>query len=135
MSKGLSEVCALCCGGPLVYDVLVIRQQQQTAQRRQLLLQAYSVARHRHCCWHGTSHAATVASMPQANIVAVSLDDDGNTTLTLDAPLQYVHLAVVMTVDGDPRGHVMDMRAEVAVLSRNVVFQGDVTSADTLCGS
>lgn len=38
--------------------------------------------------------------------------------LTLDVPLTYTHLGEVVTVPGDDRGHVLDMRAEVAVLNR-----------------
>lgn len=38
--------------------------------------------------------------------------------LTLDMPLTYTHLGEVVTIPGDDRGHVLDMRAEVAVLNR-----------------
>lgn len=38
--------------------------------------------------------------------------------LALDMPLIYTHLGEVVTVPGDDRGHVLDMRAEVAVLNR-----------------
>jgi hypothetical protein len=38
--------------------------------------------------------------------------------LELDGPLSYTHLGEVVTVPGDDRGHVLDMRAEVAVLNR-----------------
>lgn len=44
----------------------------------------------------------------------------GVTTLSLDRPLAYTHLGERFT---GPNGLVMDMRAEVAVLSRNVVVQ------------
>ena len=53
----------------------------------------------------------------------------GTATLALDRPLNYTHLGVRNTVAGDGRGHVVDMRAEVAVLSRSVVVEGDATSA------
>lgn len=34
-----------------------------------------------------------------------------------------------------PQQHVLDMRAEVAVLTRNVVFQGDASSTTSLFGA
>ena len=37
-------------------------------------------------------------------------------------------------VPGDLRGHVLDMRAEVAVLNRNVVLEGDSSSAAYMYG-
>lgn len=40
--------------------------------------------------------------------------------LGLDTVLNYTHLGEVVTVPGDDRGHVLDMRAEVAVLNRYV---------------
>jgi hypothetical protein len=38
--------------------------------------------------------------------------------LGLDMPLNFTHLGELVTVPGDDRGHVLDMRAEVAVLNR-----------------
>ena len=48
------------------------------------------------------------------------------TTLTLSTPLTYTHLGEVVTVPGND--HILDMRAEVAVLNRNVVFEGEEAS-------
>lgn len=47
-------------------------------------------------------------------------------TLHLDAPLEYRHWGEVQTFDG----HQVDERAEVALLTHNVVVRGDEASAD-----
>lgn len=61
---------------------------------------------------------------------ATDVDEAGITNITcldaacavvqlgLDAPLNFTHLGELVTVPGDDRGHVLDMRAEVAVLNR-----------------
>lgn len=54
------------------------------------------------------------------------------TRLGLSAPLQFTHLGERLTFPGDDRGHVLDMRAEVAVLNRTVRFSGDPSSVDTM---
>ncbi len=46
-----------------------------------------------------------------------------STVLTLDAALKYAHLGERFT---GPDGRVVDMRAEVAVLTRNVVVQASL---------
>jgi len=38
--------------------------------------------------------------------------------LDLESPLTYTHLGEVVTIPGDDRQHLLDMRAEVAVLNR-----------------
>ena len=43
------------------------------------------------------------------------------TIITLESPLNFTHLGVVADFDGE----TIDMRAEVAILSRNVVIRGD----------
>jgi hypothetical protein len=56
-------------------------------------------------------------------VVQVELGPGGATTiLHLDVPLTYTHLGEVADFDGEK----VDMRAEVAVLTRNVKVQGDV---------
>lgn len=50
-------------------------------------------------------------------IVHVGLD---NRTLTLDTPLMYNHLGLSQNINGT----VIEMRAEVGLLSHNVVFEG-----------
>eukprot|EP00775_Hariotina_reticulata_P007195 gene7195-7409_t len=70
-----------------------------------------------------------------AIITAVQPLPGGTTTrLLLSSPLQYTHLGVVRRYPGDPRQHVLDMRAEVAVLNRNIVIQGDPSTADSMFG-
>lgn len=55
-------------------------------------------------------------------IISVSND---KTTLTLDQPLQFTHLAEERTVsDGSGIDYKVWVRAEVGLLSRNVIFQG-----------
>ncbi|GIL53440.1 hypothetical protein Vafri_9024 [Volvox africanus] len=49
------------------------------------------------------------------------------TVISLDTPLKYTHLGEIHNQDGVPMP--LDMRAEVAVLTRNIVLQGDYTSA------
>ncbi|KAL6747058.1 hypothetical protein V8C86DRAFT_3034101 [Haematococcus lacustris] len=72
----------------------------------------------------------------ERTITAVTLDTASNTSmLTLDAPLTYTHLGEVVTVAGDDRGHRLDMRAEVAVLDRSIVFEGDPTSLPNQYGA
>ncbi|XP_075995316.1 PKHD1 like 1, tandem duplicate 1 [Genypterus blacodes] len=51
-------------------------------------------------------------------ITAVSAD---GRTLTLDKPLEYSHLGVTVTL---PDGSVVDLCAEVGVLTRNILVQG-----------
>ncbi|MEM9097708.1 MAG: Ig-like domain-containing protein [Pseudomonadota bacterium] len=60
----------------------------------------------------------------ERTIIAVS--NDGKTVI-LDEPLNYMHYGEVDTYN-DPDGdvHYLDMRAEVALLSRDVTIQGDV---------
>lgn len=58
----------------------------------------------------------------QRYITAISSDGK---TLTLNTPLRYTHLGVTKTV-----GTVsIDVRAEVGLLSHNVVFQGSTDSS------
>ena len=47
--------------------------------------------------------------------------DPGKPILTLDKPLRYKHFASTEYYGTDS----IDMRAEVGLLSRNVVFRGD----------
>ncbi len=63
-------------------------------------------------------------------IIAVS--DDG-ATVTVDRPLEYMHYGQVDTYN-DPDGdvHELDMRAEVALLSRDVTIKGDVQYNESL---
>ena len=56
----------------------------------------------------------------EATVTAVA----GN-TLTLDEPLEYAHYGELQTI----AGRQLDERAEVALLSRNVTFEGEATSS------
>jgi hypothetical protein len=53
-----------------------------------------------------------------ANVTCVMAPGGTVVRLELDAPLNFTHLGELVTVPGDDRGHVLDMRAEVAVLNR-----------------
>ncbi|GLI70486.1 hypothetical protein VaNZ11_015368 [Volvox africanus] len=56
--------------------------------------------------------------------------------LVLDTPLSYTHLgAVVQPPSSSQPALPLDMRAMVAVLSRNVRVRGDETSVDTMYGA
>ncbi|KAG2432951.1 hypothetical protein HXX76_008679 [Chlamydomonas incerta] len=71
-----------------------------------------------------------------AIIVSVEVDDYYNTsTIRLDRKLNFTHLGVVEQIAGGAAGASIDMRAEVAVLTRNVVFQGDEDSERYMFGA
>lgn len=68
----------------------------------------------------------------ERTIVAISSDGQ---TITLDQPLEHEHFGEVEThgngkSGADFQSWDMDMRAEVALLSRNVTIQGDADSAE-----
>ncbi|KXZ43941.1 hypothetical protein GPECTOR_77g37 [Gonium pectorale] len=68
----------------------------------------------------------------EATITAVDLvTRPGCSVLYLDTPLKYDHLGVIHTQDGLAP---LDMRAEVGVLTRNVVLMGDWTSEANMYG-
>lgn len=69
----------------------------------------------------------------EAVIKKVTVNANGTTTLTLDAPLKYTHFGEKQTYDNgksgaDYREWTVDTRAEVGLLSRNVKIQGDEDS-------
>ena len=83
-------------------------------------------------CWHACNNLRqagdriVVASssffpeeVDEAVLTAVTYLSDNRTLLNVSAPLRYTHLGVVVEVAGESR--TLDMRAEVAVLSRNVL--------------
>lgn len=57
------------------------------------------------------------------------------TTINLASPLQFTHLGEVVSHPDDPTLLKVVMRAEVAVLDRNVVVQGDETSEANMYGA
>lgn len=65
-------------------------------------------------------------------ITDINTNGDGTTTLTLDATLAYGHYGEIETYSdatedtAATRTYEIDMRAEVALLSRNIKIQGDV---------
>lgn len=75
--------------------------------------------------------AGTDTSLPNFGIdeVIVSSNLDGY-HITLNAPLLYTHTSNIITLEG----RSIDMRCEVGLLSRNIVIQGDDTSAEQLFG-
>lgn len=60
-------------------------------------------------------------------ITAIS-DPSGTPIITLDSALEHTHFGEIYTVGSD--GDFIDMRAEVGLLSRNVVFRGDPDTAE-----
>ena len=63
-------------------------------------------------------------------VIVQSLSADGK-TITLASPLTLTHTSERYTI----QGHDVDMRAQVAILSRNIVIQGDSTSQPQQYGS
>ncbi|CAF0710276.1 unnamed protein product [Brachionus calyciflorus] len=55
-------------------------------------------------------------------ISAISIDKK---TLTLDTPLTYTHLSVIRTIGSGIDTRQVEIRAEVGLLTRNVVYQGN----------
>ena len=63
-------------------------------------------------------------------VVVLSLGADGK-TITLASPLTLTHTSERYTI----QGHDVDMRAQIAILSRNIVIQGDSVSQAQQYGS
>jgi hypothetical protein len=53
----------------------------------------------------------------------------GNTTLTLTSPLTWPHTGVVKTYSNGSRSWTADLRAQVGLLTHNILVQGDAASA------
>jgi len=53
-----------------------------------------------------------------------------NGRITLDKPLSFAHFGELQTFDG----RTLDARAEVGLLSRNIVIEGDAQSSALACG-
>lgn len=60
-------------------------------------------------------------SEAEERTISATSDANGKTTLFLDAPLSFDHYAGVDTYGTD----TIEIRAEVALMTRNVIFQGD----------
>ncbi|MEM7746523.1 MAG: hypothetical protein AAF409_22785, partial [Pseudomonadota bacterium] len=75
--------------------------------------------------------ASTDFDLNQAEEFTVVGVSNGGRTVTLDRPLEYMHYGEVDTYnDTDGDVHELDMRAEVGLLSRDVVIQGDIDYDD-----
>ncbi|MEM9047894.1 MAG: G8 domain-containing protein [Pseudomonadota bacterium] len=72
--------------------------------------------------------ASTDFDNDQAEELTVTGVSNGGRTISFEPPLDYMHYGEIDSYN-DPDGdvHRLDMRAEVALLSRNVKIQGDVT--------
>ena len=57
--------------------------------------------------------------------MAIDNANPNKPVITIDKPFEYKHFAMTQTYGDD----TIDMRAEVALLSRNVVVRGDPTSS------
>ena len=57
--------------------------------------------------------------------MAIDKTNPNKPLITIDKPFEYKHFAMTQTYGDD----TIDMRAEVALLSRNVVVRGDPTSS------
>ncbi|CAF1015901.1 unnamed protein product [Rotaria sp. Silwood1] len=62
-------------------------------------------------------------SQGQTEIRAITAVSNNGRILTLDSPLKYTHLGVTQNVGST----TVEVRAEVGLLSHNVIFQGSVT--------
>ena len=61
----------------------------------------------------------------EAEVRGIAGVSSNGKTLTLDAPLRYAHFGLLQSFDGKS----LDERAEVGLLSRNIVIQGDEASS------
>ena len=73
--------------------------------------------------------ASTDFDLNQAEDFTITAVANGGQTITLDAPLQYMHYGEIETYSNGDRSWDLDMRAEVALLTRDVTIQGDADSA------
>lgn len=71
---------------------------------------------------------STDFDMNQAEEVTVTAVSVDGRTISFNPPLEHAHYGEIERYD-DPDGdkHVLDMRAEVALVNRNIKIQGDVT--------
>jgi hypothetical protein len=75
--------------------------------------------------------ASSNFSMHEAEQLTITSVSDDNRTIGVAPPLQYMHFGRML----EYQGWEVDLRAEVAVLDRNVKVQGDPSSADTRWGA
>ena len=65
--------------------------------------------------------ASTSFSQRENEELTITGIDESRTTLTVSPPLQYEHIAVTQTI----AGRIIDTRAEVGYLTRNIVVRGN----------
>lgn len=70
--------------------------------------------------------ASTADDMNQAEVVQIKKVN--GTVVTLKSPLRYRHYGVSQSFSNGKRNWQLDTRAEVGLLSRNIVIQGDQSS-------
>ncbi|MEM6654275.1 MAG: G8 domain-containing protein [Planctomycetota bacterium] len=73
--------------------------------------------------------ASTDFDLNQAEDFTITAVSNGGRTVTLDSPIQYMHYGEIETYSNGTRTWELDMRAEVALLTRDVTIQGDADSA------
>ncbi|MEM6487702.1 MAG: Ig-like domain-containing protein [Pseudomonadota bacterium] len=76
--------------------------------------------------------ASTDFDLNQAETFTVTAVADGGRTVTLDRPVEFMHYGAVEQYANDEKTWSLDMRAEVALLSRDVTIQGDIDYDDRL---
>ncbi len=69
----------------------------------------------------------------EATITSITTDGSGNTVIGLDTVIAFTHLGAIHSQPGVVGG-VVDMRAEVAVLTRNILLTGDADSEKYMYG-
>ena len=74
---------------------------------------------------------ASSGDMWETEVLTVLFLSEDQVTITVSTPLQYDHKSFIYTVDGE----VIDMRVEVALLSRNIVVRGDDNSDEQQYGA
>ena len=74
---------------------------------------------------------ASSGDMYETEVLTVASLAADNVTITVTTPLQYDHKSFIYTVAGE----VVDMRVEVALLSRNIKVQGDELSDEQQYGA
>lgn len=78
--------------------------------------------------------ASTDFDLNQAEEFTITAVTGSGQTITLDAPLQFMHYGEIETYSNGTRSWDLDMRAEVGLISRDVTIQGDADSATNRYG-
>ena len=78
--------------------------------------------------------ASTDFDLNQAEELTIVAVSNNGRTVTVDKPLEYMHYGEIETYSNGTDSWDLDMRAEVALLSRDVTIQGDEDAAETQYG-